>query len=452
MTFPAALDTFADPRPPGAGQFVWLDGTIRDKISGADANILVAANPDLVHSTLTYVQGVAIEALQSKVGIDSTGSATSIDYLLKNPLSINPGHKHTTASLSGNISVFTNNSGYITSAGAPVQSVANGDGTITISPTAGAVIASLALGNANTWTGKQTFNNATTQINGTLGLAQPTTLAAIIGNLSGNARGSQAIDIQTSHIAINDVASGQASVCLGTDNKATNTSAIAIGTQNSATNTYTVAIGKSHTVSANYAVGIGFATNVSGAKNVAIGTFGSSSGSYNISLGTNCTVSGFYNSSVGSFITNSSYYGAGVGAINQIKASNTVGIGNSASCYASNGIAIGQNATVGSSGSGGAMAFGLQASVNAIGAVAIGTQVNNNVANTVNIGNLAVLLKIGAAGVDNSTAGPFRMAGVSGIGTNASPTSVALAKLTVGGTNGSITVIGGIITAYSAPT
>lgn len=41
---------------------------------------------------------------------------------------------------------------------APVTSVSNSDGTLTISPTAGSVVASLALAHANTWTGKQTFN------------------------------------------------------------------------------------------------------------------------------------------------------------------------------------------------------------------------------------------------------------------------------------------------------
>lgn len=40
--------------------------------------------------------------------------------------------------------------------GAAVSSVSNGDGTLTISPTTGAVIASLALGHANTWTVSQT--------------------------------------------------------------------------------------------------------------------------------------------------------------------------------------------------------------------------------------------------------------------------------------------------------
>jgi microcystin-dependent protein len=42
---------------------------------------------------------------------------------------------------------------------AAVSSVSNGDGTLTITPTTGAVVASLALGNANTWTAAQTFTN-----------------------------------------------------------------------------------------------------------------------------------------------------------------------------------------------------------------------------------------------------------------------------------------------------
>jgi hypothetical protein len=41
--------------------------------------------------------------------------------------------------------------------GATVANVSNSDGTLTISPTTGSVVASLALGHANTWTGQQTF-------------------------------------------------------------------------------------------------------------------------------------------------------------------------------------------------------------------------------------------------------------------------------------------------------
>lgn len=51
----------------------------------------------------------------------------------------------------------------LTSGGGAVSSVSNADGTLTISPTTGAVVASIALAHANTWTGLQQFNaNAST--------------------------------------------------------------------------------------------------------------------------------------------------------------------------------------------------------------------------------------------------------------------------------------------------
>jgi len=43
--------------------------------------------------------------------------------------------------------------------GGAVTSVSNADGTLTITPTTGAVVASLALGHANTWSGVQSFTN-----------------------------------------------------------------------------------------------------------------------------------------------------------------------------------------------------------------------------------------------------------------------------------------------------
>src|ERR1700730_10303687 len=43
------------------------------------------------------------------------------------------------------------------SSGGTVASISNSDGTLTISPTTGIIVASLALGHANTWTGVQTL-------------------------------------------------------------------------------------------------------------------------------------------------------------------------------------------------------------------------------------------------------------------------------------------------------
>lgn len=56
------------------------------------------SNPN--HITHHTTEDDTIEALQTKVGVDSSAVATSIDYLLKNTSSSNPGHKHTFTSLS----------------------------------------------------------------------------------------------------------------------------------------------------------------------------------------------------------------------------------------------------------------------------------------------------------------------------------------------------------------
>lgn len=50
--------------------------------------------------------------------------------------------------------------------GAGVNSVSNSDGTLTISPTTGSVVASIALGHANAWSGVQTFNSGNFRLAG----------------------------------------------------------------------------------------------------------------------------------------------------------------------------------------------------------------------------------------------------------------------------------------------
>lgn len=46
-------------------------------------------------------------ALERKIGIDLSSDATSLDYMLRNALSINPGHHHTSSSIDG-YGLFTN--------------------------------------------------------------------------------------------------------------------------------------------------------------------------------------------------------------------------------------------------------------------------------------------------------------------------------------------------------
>lgn len=77
--------------------------------------------------------------------------------------------------------------------GGAVNSVANGDGTLTVSPTTGSVVASLALGHANTWTGLQTMvgTNFTgiplsTAVIGTLQAAQEPAHTGDVTNTAGS--------------------------------------------------------------------------------------------------------------------------------------------------------------------------------------------------------------------------------------------------------------------------
>jgi hypothetical protein len=65
------------------------------------------------HSTLHGNLGDALAAVEVKIGIDTSAAATTLDYLLKNPASIDPGHKHTGASLSGIVSSFNTRSGAV---------------------------------------------------------------------------------------------------------------------------------------------------------------------------------------------------------------------------------------------------------------------------------------------------------------------------------------------------
>lgn len=51
---------------------------------------------------------------------------------------------------------------------APVQSVSNSDGSLTISPTTGAIVGSLNVGHTNAWTGQQYFATSALAFSGTI--------------------------------------------------------------------------------------------------------------------------------------------------------------------------------------------------------------------------------------------------------------------------------------------
>ena len=50
---------------------------------------------------VTVITAAHLNALEAKVGVDASAVVTSLDYLLKNPASIDPGHKHSLLDQSG---------------------------------------------------------------------------------------------------------------------------------------------------------------------------------------------------------------------------------------------------------------------------------------------------------------------------------------------------------------
>ena len=64
-----------------------------DATRGTTGQTLASPN----HITQHTYEDDTIEALQTKVGVDSSAVATSLDYKVSNASSVNPGHKHTLA-------------------------------------------------------------------------------------------------------------------------------------------------------------------------------------------------------------------------------------------------------------------------------------------------------------------------------------------------------------------
>src|SRR6185437_8448460 len=72
--FPTSLDTFTDPLP---------------------TDLMNVISHSLEHS----LENDALAQLEAKVGVNGSPVTTSIDYLLKSTASVDPGHKHSPASL-----------------------------------------------------------------------------------------------------------------------------------------------------------------------------------------------------------------------------------------------------------------------------------------------------------------------------------------------------------------
>ena len=126
----------------------------------------------------TGTSGATIPLLNGNNTYSGTSNFSNATFLLSGLASL---------PVSGNYCVQISSTGQLSTTGAScgsgsgaVNSVSNSDGTLTISPTTGAVVASLALGHANTWTATQTLSGLTLSGCSTAGVAT-TTSGGVVG-------------------------------------------------------------------------------------------------------------------------------------------------------------------------------------------------------------------------------------------------------------------------------
>lgn len=109
--------------------------------------------------------------------------------------------------------------------------------------------------------------------------------ALVGGDISGNARGASAIDIQSTRSDAADVASGLNSLAIGVANEASQTQSTAIGYNNTASQINTTAIGSGNTASALNATAIGYSNIASGGQTTAVGRGNTASATYTSAFG-----------------------------------------------------------------------------------------------------------------------------------------------------------------------
>ena len=170
--------------------------------------------------------------------------------------------------------------------------------------------------------------NVNTEITGTLKLTDGN--ATIAGDVTGNARGSGSLDIQSSRTAVTQVASGADSVALGINNTASiDRNNVAIGEGNTSSGSYygtgeSSAIGASNTASGWRSSAIGYINTASGDGSFALGVNQSSYADNNIRVGGD---SAFFNINSVGFSTNNMNALAGFHATSDLLVTDITSLG-----------------------------------------------------------------------------------------------------------------------------
>ena len=216
----------------------------------------------------------------------------------------------------------------------------------------------------------------------TLRLMRQTNGAFIGGDLTGNARGTNALDFQSARGSATQVASGSRATAFGINNTASDYFSTAVGVNNTASSYYTSAIGYLNTSSGYYSSSIGNSNTSSGGNSSAVGYLNESAGDS----------SAFGNENISSSINASAF-----GSRNTAAGDESSAFGFSNRALSGRSSAFGFDNVVSG---GGSSAFGHENLVSAGNSAVVGFRVQTTVANTFEAGIW------GSVGVDRG--GGFR--------------------------------------------
>lgn len=283
------------------GQYLTNNGST---ISWAAVAVPSAANPSATIA-LTAKNGTATTFLRSD-------GASALDVSISPTWSGTHTFSNTIAGTVTNGVVTTGsyaNPSWITSlatsklTGNFAATVSNSDSTITISPTSGAVVASLNLNHANTWLQTQTSTKFIT-----------TTTTA--GALSSPGAGSG-----SEHFGIGSTAAGASAASIGISCTALDLRAVAMGLTCECDGPQCVAVGFFNTAVNTNDTSIGNQNRSSGGSAVTVGLDCTSTAGLAVSMGANCSASADYACAIGQGVQNSNTQTLDLGADDTYKLS-----------------------------------------------------------------------------------------------------------------------------------
>ncbi|HEY4518656.1 MAG TPA: hypothetical protein VJG48_03500, partial [Candidatus Paceibacterota bacterium] len=276
-----------------------------------------------------------------------------------------------------------------------------------------------------------TWDGTTLGLTGVQSLSQSGTLAAILGDTTGNARGTSALDIQSTRDDVTKVASGDYASAFGALNTAAGAYSSAIGYSNIAVNDYDFAFGYGNSADGldSGSVAVGYSNTVSVSAGSAFGVINTSNGFYALAAGGQNAATANYASAVGYNNTSSGQNSSAFGYSNSATHARSSALGYQNFAYATDSTAVGAaNQANGTSSS----AFGYGTIANASLATVLGASITNSATNSVMIGTRNV------NGPGNVLLTPF--GGNTGIGTTSPWAKLSVAGMAADGQQPLLTI------------